>query len=140
MTGQRFVAWVIYGTFLNNLKIRESDLDTKYENLDLILHSENKHQKSVSPHHQNDQHLLRNVQLLHQLLATASPWDCHCNFRVRTQKSRVAEYRVIFRQPGCLSKTLRLSAPFLRMVKYYRLSQKNLVFFISFMRACQLLF
>ena len=43
MTGQRFGAWEIYGTFLNNLQIKESDLDTKYENLDLILHRENKH-------------------------------------------------------------------------------------------------
>jgi len=29
---------------------------------------------------------------------------------------------VIFRQPGYLSETRRLSAPSLRMVKYYRLS------------------
>ena len=33
-----------------------------------------------------------------------------------------AKYRMIFRQPGCLSKTLRLSAPSLRMVEYCRLS------------------
>jgi hypothetical protein len=44
---------------------------------------------------------------------------------------------VTFRQPGCLSKTRGLSAPFLRMVKYYRLSRKNLSLFISSMRTCQ---
>jgi hypothetical protein len=44
---------------------------------------------------------------------------------------------MIFRQPGCLSKTRRLSAPFLRMVKYYRLSLKYFsVFYIS-MTLCQ---
>jgi len=31
------------------------------------------------------------------------------------------EYKVTFRQPGCLSETLRLSAPPSRMVEYYRL-------------------
>jgi hypothetical protein len=36
---------------------------------------------------------------------------------------------VIFRQPGCLSKTRRLSAPFLRMVEYYRLSLKQFLYY-----------
>jgi hypothetical protein len=42
-------------------------------------------------------------------------------------KKAGAEYRVIFRQPGCLGETRRLSAPFLRMVEYYRLSRKQFV-------------
>ena len=57
---------------------------------------------------------------------------------VLTTKKAGTEYRVIFRQPGCLSKTRRLSAPFLRMVEYYRLSieQAFLQHYIS-MRICQ---
>jgi hypothetical protein len=41
---------------------------------------------------------------------------------MRGNKKAGAAYRVIFRHPGCLSKTRGLSAPSSRMVKYSRLS------------------
>jgi hypothetical protein len=44
---------------------------------------------------------------------------------------------VIFRQPGCLSKTHRLSAPFSRMVEYYRLPSKFLCMVIISTGCCQ---
>jgi hypothetical protein len=52
-------------------------------------------------------------------------------------KKAGTEYRMIFRQPGCLSKTRRLSAPFLRMVKYYRLSLKHFCASYISIRICQ---
>ena len=48
-----------------------------------------------------------------------------------------AKYRMIFRQPGCLSRTLRLSAPSLRMVEYCRLSLQIYCIATMSPRICQ---